>query len=110
MERPTLGMGGTTQMACILDEIKGEGRLAASHLLCHGLFLLCDTRLPCCPALEAANYGLKTLQIMAQNRPYLLSLVDVTYFVSAMKKSNQDSMIRYLSGELLGKWEFSTQL
>lgn len=50
------------------------------------LFLLCNVPLLCCPTLEPANYGLKPLQIVNQNKDLLLVTAGVEDCVSLIRK------------------------
>lgn len=62
-ERPSLGVGGSSLRLAAWMESKGQGRLlpAAFCLPHHELFLLRVAPLPCNPALEPPDHGLKPL-------------------------------------------------
>lgn len=58
---------------------------AFSCLACHGLSLVCQSLQPCCPPLEPADYELRPLQTVSQNKHFLLLHVGAGHFVSVVR-------------------------
>lgn len=73
-ELPCPGCRPTTQWACVLDSIKGQGRLTAAVLCqpCQGLFL-CSAPLPCCPTKNSVG-SLKPRPAVGSDAPLQLQL------------------------------------